>query len=144
MPEVKEVQPDIFSVTKEYELPEVGLHEITLTKIEDLGLVEHPQFGKQPRLKFYFRVDDQNDSKTKQPMRLFRTFTNATTPKSHLGIFLRELSIPIPTPPAKINYAELVGMRMNANSVHNGTFANIMSVSRIRTKGTASSGVTEL
>ena len=40
MPEVKEVQPDIFSVTKEYELPEAGLHEITLTKIEDLGLVE--------------------------------------------------------------------------------------------------------
>jgi hypothetical protein len=141
--ETKQVQESIIVAPKVYENPEIGMHLCTITRVEDLGMVKSDLYGEQHKVKIHVRVDDEKDSKG-QPMFVGQTSSLSLGKKSRLGTFLRQLGIPTD---GEFDLAELVGMKINANIVHNKsgdtTYANIESVGRIRSKKTAVTEVVE-
>lgn len=48
-PVAQQVQEDVFVEAKVYELPEIGMHEATITRAENLGKVKHDKYGEQRR-----------------------------------------------------------------------------------------------
>lgn len=141
--ETKHVQESILVAPKVYELPEIGMHLCTITRVEDLGMVKSDLYGEQHKVKIHIRVDDEKDSKD-QTLYVSQTSSLSLGKKSRLGTFIRQLGIPTD---GQFDLAELVGIRINANIVHNKsgdtTYANIESVGRIRTKNVATQ-VTEV
>lgn len=129
-----QVQESIIIEPKIYELPEVGNHVATITRVEDLGIVKSELYGPQHKVKIHVRIDDEKTSKG-ETIVVFQTCSMSLSPKSRLGTFLRQLGIPTD---GAFDLADLAGMRINANIIHNKsadkTYANIESVSRIRTK----------
>lgn len=132
-----QVQESIIVAPKVYELPEVGFHVATITRVEDLGMVKSDLYGEQHKIKIHIRIDDEKDSKGNT---LFVTQTSSLSlgQKSRLGTFLRQLGIPTD---GAFDLADLVGMRINANIIHNKsgdkTYANLESVGRVRAKNVA-------
>lgn len=139
-PVASQVQEDVFVEAKVYELPEIGMHEATITRAENLGIKKHDKYGDQQRVKIHIRIDDEKSSKGE----LMFVFINASTSlgqKARLGSFLRQIGAKIPAQGEKLNLAEIVGLRINVNVVHaqvgERTFANVESAARIRVKAAA-------
>lgn len=137
-PVAQQVQEDVFVEAKVYELPEIGMHEATITRAENLGIKKSDKFGDQRRVKIHVRIDDEKSTKGD----VMYVFVNASMEslgaKSRLGSFLRQIGATIPAPGVKLNLAEIVGLKINVNVVHavvgDRTYANIESAARIRTK----------
>jgi hypothetical protein len=132
-----QIQESIIVAPKVYELPEVGGHIGTITRIEDLGIVHSDAYGDQHKIKIYIRIEDEKTS-TGEVIFVFQTCTLSLGAKSRLGTFLRQLGLPID---GAFDLADLAGMRINTNIIHNKngdkTYANVESVSRIRSKNVA-------
>lgn len=146
-PVAQQVQEDVFVEAKVYELPEIGMHEATITRAENLGIKKHDKYGEQRRVKIHVRIDDEKTSKN-EPMYVYvNASMESLGAKSRLGSFLRQIGATIPAPGVKLNLAEIVGLRINVNVVHavvgDKTYANIESAARLRTK-TAAPAVTTI
>ena len=139
-PVVQSVQEDVFVEAKVYELPEIGMHEATITRAEHLGIKKSDKYGDQERVKIHIRIDDEKTSKG-EPMYVYINASTSLGQKARLGSFLRQIGAKIPVQGEKLNLAELVGTRINVNVVYaqvgERTFANVESAARIRTKSTA-------
>ena len=137
-PVAQQVQEDVFVEAKVYELPEIGMHEATITRAENLGVKKHDKYGEQRRVKIHVRIDDEKTTKN-EPMYVYvNASMESLGAKSRLGAFLRQIGATIPGPGVKLNLAEIVGLRINVNVVYavvgDRTYANIESAARIRTK----------
>ena len=78
---------------KVYEQMSEGLHNVIITKYDDLGLQE-TQFGTKDRVRIVFEAQDQKDSKTGEAINVFMTATKSLHSKSALGKLLATLKIP--------------------------------------------------
>ena len=136
------VQASIIVEPPVYELPEVGNHIATITEVADLGIVHSDVWGDKPKVRIRMRIEDEKTSADEEIF-VFRTCNTKITPKTALGTFLTQLGLPL----AKFDLAELVGMRINVNIVYNTngdkTYANVSSVSRIRTPKTGTTPVVD-
>lgn len=143
-PAATTVQEDIFVEAKVYELPEVGMHEGTITRAENLGIKKHDKYGDQQRVKIHVRIDDEKTSKG-EPMYVYVNASMSTSAKSRLGSFLRQIGVSIPGPGGRLNLKELVDLRINVNVIHavvgDKTYANIESAARIRVKSASNAPV---
>lgn len=143
-PAATQVQEDIFIEAKVYELPEVGMHEGTITRAENLGIKKHDKYGDQQRVKIHVRIDDERTSKG-DPMYVYVNASMSTSAKSRLGSFLRQIGVSIPPSGERLNLAEVVNLRINVNVIHavvgDKTYANIESAARLRTKGASNAPV---
>ncbi len=131
------VQEDVFVEAKVYELPEIGMHEATITRAENLGLKKSDKYGEQQRVKIHIRIDDEKTTKGEE-MYVFINASTSLGTKARLGSFLRQIGAKIPAQGEKLNLAELVGLRVNVNVIHavvgEKTYANVESAARIRSK----------
>jgi hypothetical protein len=136
------VQASIIVEPPVYELPEIGNHVVTVTEVADLGIVHSDVYGDKHKIRIRMRIEDEKTSEDEEIF-VFQTCNIKMTPKTSLGIFLTQLGLPL----AKFDLAELVGMRINANIVYNTngdkTYANVSSVSRIRTPKTGTTPVVD-
>jgi hypothetical protein len=80
-----------------------GLHSVTITKVEDLGL-EQTRFGMRDCAAIYFTPDDQEGKPVDVLMRLVKSLH----PKSSLGKLLPALKVPFGD---RFDLNELVGVR---------------------------------
>lgn len=112
---------------KTYEQMTEGLHNVTITKIEDLGLQE-TNFGTKDRARIVFTAADQIDKEGKA-VEVFMTVTKSLHSKSQLGKLLAALKVPAG---AEFDLNEVVGLKCQVVIVHNEkdgkTYANIGSV----------------
>lgn len=136
-PVVSAVQEDVFVEAKVYEMPEIGMHEATITRAENLGIKKSDKYGDQQRVKIHIRIDDEKTSKG-EAMYVFINASTSLGQKARLGSFLRQIGAKIPAQGEKLNLAELVGLRINVNVVYaqvgERTYANVESAARIRSK----------
>lgn len=146
-PVVTQVQEDVYVEAKIYELPEIGMHEATITRAENLGIKKSDKYGDQRRVKIHIRIDDEKSSKDEVMYVFVNASMESLSAKSRLGSFLRQIGATIPGPGQKLNLAEIVGLRINVNVIHavvgDKTYANVESAARIRTK-TAAPAVTTI
>ena len=139
-PVAQQVQEDVFVEAKVYELPEVGMHDATITRAENLGIKKSDKFGDQRRVKIHVRIDDEKTTKGETMYVFVNASMESLGAKSRLGSFLRQIGATIPSQGEKLNLAELVGLKINVNIVYavvgDKTYANIESAARIRSKST--------
>ena len=127
-------EAEVIVEPKAYELPEVGMHVGTITRVESHLKVDQKTKIETPQVRIHFTLSDEKDSKG-EFMKLTRTMNaNLNSEKSFLSIFLRGLGIDATQ---RVNMAELVGMKVSINVIHNAvgpkTYANVDSVARVRT-----------
>jgi len=112
---------------KVYENMTEGLHNVTITKVEDLGLQE-TNFGTKDRARIVFTASDQKDKEGKA-VDIFMTVTKSLHSKSQLGKLLAALKIPVG---AEFDLNDVVGTKAQIVVQHNEkdgkTFANVASV----------------
>jgi hypothetical protein len=112
---------------KVYENMSEGLHNVTITKVEDLGLQE-TQFGTKDRARIVFEAADQKDKEGK-PVNVFMTATKSLHSKSQLGKLLATLKIPAG---AEFDLNDIVGIKCQVVIQHKEsegkTYANIATV----------------
>jgi hypothetical protein len=113
---------------KIYEQMSEGLHNVTITKYDDLGL-QDTQFGTKDRVRIVFQAQDQKDGKTGEPINVFMTATKSLHSKSQLGKLLATLKIPAG---AEFDMDDLVGIKCQVVIQHKEsegkTYANIATV----------------
>ena len=116
---------------KTYENLTEGLHNVTITKVEDLGLQE-TNFGTKDRARLVFTAADQKD-KEGNPVDIFMTVTKSLHAKSQLGKALAALKIPVG---AEFDLNDVVGVKCQIVVQHNEkdgkTFANVASIIPIK------------
>jgi hypothetical protein len=121
--------------TKTYENLSEGLHNVTITKVEDLGLQE-TNFGTKDRARVVFTAADQKD-KEGNPVDIFMTVTKSLHAKSQLGKALAALKIPVG---AEFDLNDVVGVKCQIVVQHNEkdgkTFANVASIIPVSAKKT--------
>lgn len=112
---------------KVYEQMTEGLHNVTITKVEDLGLQE-TNFGTKDRARLVFTAQDQKD-KEGNAVEVFMSVTKSLHAKSQLGKVLAALKIPVG---AEFDLNDIVGVKCQVVIQHNEkdgkTYANITSV----------------
>jgi hypothetical protein len=140
-PVATQVQEDVFVEAKVYELPEVGMHDATITRAENLGIKKHDKYGEQRRVKIHVRIDDEKTTKGDTMYVFVNASMESLGAKSRLGSFLRQIGATLPNPGEKLNLADIVGLKINVNVVHatvgDKTYANIESAARVRSKTSA-------
>lgn len=116
-----------------YENLTEGLHNVTITRIEDLGLVD-TQFGTKDRARIFFTASDQKD-KAGKAVDVAMTVTKSLHSKSQLGKLL--VSLGISTGP-EFDLNDIVGVKCQVVIQHKEsegkTYANIVSVLKLRTQ----------
>lgn len=131
MPQQAEQAPIIVE-PKVYELPSAEQHIATITRVDDLGIVDSKMYGKQHKVRFVYTLEDQRDSKGEE-MQVFETMAASIGEKSRLGKRLR--SIGVDTSKA-LDITEVKGFRVYLGIIHNKqgdkTYANVDYVSRIK------------
>lgn len=120
---------------KVYEQLTEGLHNVTITKVEDLGPQE-TQFGTKDRLRVIFTASDQKD-KEGQPVDVRMTFTKSLHAKSGL---VKQLLSPLGfTVGNEFDANDIVGTKAQVVIQHKEsdgkTYANVTAVLRIRPAG---------
>ena len=110
---------------KVFELPDEGVHNVVISEVVDLGVVD-TKFGPKDRVRVVFDVLDQKDS-TGEGLKLFVTANKVLSPKSTLGILLNDLEV---VTTGEFDLEDLVGIKKPAIVKHtvgeNGkTYANI-------------------
>jgi hypothetical protein len=133
-------------VKKQYELMTEGIHNITITQVQDLGLVDTKN-GVKDRLRIILTADDQ---KAKDGSRVDTqlTFTKSLGPKSNLRKFLVQLGF---NPGVEFDMDSLIGLKAQVLIEHNDyegtTYANVQAVlkrSRSTTAAPAPEAVQEV
>ena len=113
--------------TKTFEQMTEGLHNVTITKVEDLGLQE-TNFGTKDRARIMFTAADQKDKEGKA-VDVFMSVTKSLHSKSQLGKLLAALKIPVG---AEFDLNDIVGVKCQVVIQHNEkdgkTYANVASV----------------
>jgi hypothetical protein len=112
---------------KVFELPDEGVHNVVISEVVDLGLVE-TKFGTKDRVRIVFEVTDQNDSEG-NPLKLFVSANKVLSPKSTLGILLNDLGVVVS---GDFDLEDLVGIKAIGVVKHTvgenkKTYANIVS-----------------
>ena len=112
---------------KVFELPDEGIHDVTVAEVLDLGLTE-TTFGTKDRVRVVFEVQDQNDSEG-NPIKVFFTATKSLHKKASLRNLLEQLQVPVGT---EFDLEDIVGLKTQAIIQHNEgsngrTYANIVS-----------------
>lgn len=120
---------------KVYENLSEGLHNVTITKVEDLGPQE-TQFGTKDRIRVIFTASDQKDKEGK-PVDARMTFTKSLHAKSG---FVKQLLSPLGiSAGSEFDTDELVGVKCQVVIQHKEndgkTYANVTAVLRIRPAG---------
>lgn len=133
-PTATQVQKPVVIEAKVYELPEPGLHTATIQAVDDLGMVRSEVYNKEIRkVKITYLITDEK-AKDGSDLLVFENMSASFGQKARLGLRLRSLGID--TSVSKLDIGELVGMKINANIIHNKvgdkTYANIDSTSRTR------------
>jgi hypothetical protein len=121
---------------KVYEQLTEGLHNVTLTKIEDLGPQE-TTFGTKDRLRVIFTSSDQKDKEGKF-IDVRMTFTKSLHAKS---AFVKQLLSPLGIVGGnEFDTDDLLGTKcqvvIQQKEVEGKTYANVTAVLRIRPAGT--------
>jgi hypothetical protein len=120
---------------KVYEVATEGLHNATITKIEDLGLQE-TTYGTKDRARIIFTMDDQKD-KEGLPVEVWFPVTKSLHSKSSLGKFLAALKIPAQ---GQFDLNEIVGLKLQVvtvqKEVEGKKYANIATVIPLKGKVT--------
>lgn len=122
---------------KTYERLTEGLHNVTITKVEDLG-VQDTQFGPKEKIRVVFTAADQKDKEGKA-VDAIATYTKSLNQKSG---FVKQLLGPLGiTPGAEFDTDDLVGTKCQIVIQHKDsdgqTYANVTAVLRIRPSGSA-------
>ncbi len=117
---------------KVYELADEGLHNVVITRIEDLGQVE-TQNGTKLKAAIYFTMQDQK-AKDGSDVDARYTVNQVITPKSTLGKLLAALKIEASD---DFDMDDLIGIKCQVVIQHNkadngNTYANITSVIPIK------------
>jgi hypothetical protein len=116
---------------KEFELMTEGLHNVTITRIEDLGKVD-TQYGVKEKARIFFTAQDQNDKEGK-PVDAVMSVNCVLGAKSTLGKLLNSLGV---TPGDEFDLNDLVGIKCQVVIQHNEndgkTYANIATVLKSR------------
>src|SRR5258708_13150515 len=116
---------------KVYEQMSEGLHNVTITAVNDLGLQE-TQFGTKDRAAIIFEAADQKDKEGK-PVNVRMTVTKSLHAKSQLGKLLATLKIPIG---AEFALNDILGIKAQVVIQHKEsdgkTYANIATVLPVR------------
>lgn len=120
---------------KVYENLSEGLHNVTITKVEDLGPQE-TNFGTKDRIRVIFTAADQKDKEGK-PVDARMTFTKSLHAKS---AFVKQLLSPLGfSAGSEFDTDELVGTKCQIVIQHKEnegkTYANVTAVLRIRPAG---------
>jgi hypothetical protein len=119
----------------EPEIANEGLHNCTITWIEDLGMCAN-QFRTERRVRFVFRMDDQKDIEGKH-VEVWEQFPFKIHPQAKLGKFLRDLGLNIPSN-TKFDLNNIVGRKLQVVVEHRKdeltgrTYANIATVIKPR------------
>ena len=112
---------------KVYETATEGLHNATITKVEDLGLQE-TTYGTKDRARIVFRMDDQKD-KEGLPVEVWMPVTKSLHSKSSLGKFLAALKIQAQ---GQFDLNDIVGLQLQVvivqKEVEGKLYANIATV----------------
>ena len=119
---------------KVYELADEGVHNAQITKTEDLGQVESPQYGTQHRAAIYFSMLDQTD-KEGDAIEVRYNVNCVTGPKSRLGQMLAALKVETGDTFDTDNLLGLkcqVVIQHNVSEQNNTTYANIVSFVPLR------------
>ena len=115
----------------EYEKLDEGLHNGTITKVEDLG-TQDTQNGPQPRGRIVFTAADQKDKEGKA-VEARIDFNLKLSEKSRLGVILKELGF---TPGDQFDLNDLVGLKTQAVVEHVSkdgvVYANITKFIKVR------------
>ena len=120
---------------KVYEQLTEGLHNVTITKIDDLGPQE-TQFGTKDRLRVVFTASDQKD-KEGNPVDARMTFTKSLHVKSG---FVKQLLSPLGiSVGSEFDADDLVGTKCQVVIQHKESdgkiYANVTAILRIRPAG---------
>jgi hypothetical protein len=119
---------------REYELLNEGLHNATITRVEDLGKQE-TQFGTKEQAAIYFTSADQKDKEGNAVDARMRVSTESLHPKSNVAKLLTQLGVPFGS---SFDLNDLVGIKCQVVIQHKeteqGTFANIVSVLKLKGK----------
>ena len=109
---------------KVFEVADAGLHNVKITRIEDLGVVES-QFGAKEKILVVFECLDQQDS-AGQNVEVWMRATKSVHEKSQFGKLLNVLKI---TPGDTFDTDDILGTRLQIVVVHNqkgnDTYANV-------------------
>lgn len=112
---------------KEFENLTEGLHNVTITKVEDLGLQE-TNFGTKDQARIVFTASDQKDKEGKA-VDIWMKVNKTLGQKSTLGKLLSALKI---VADAEFDMNDLVGVKAQIVVQHNTkdgkTYANVASV----------------
>lgn len=118
---------------KVFETADAGLHNVKITSIEDLGLVEG-NYGAKEMILVKFEVLDQQGADGAN-LEIWGRFTKKTHEKSTFGKLLAALKI---TPDDVFDTDDLLGARLQVVAVHNktanGTYANIETFIGLKNK----------
>jgi hypothetical protein len=118
---------------KVFETADAGLHNVKITSIEDLGLVEG-NYGAKEMILVKFEVLDQQGADGTN-LEIWGRFTKKTHEKSTFGKLLAALKI---TPDDVFDTDDLLGARLQVVAVHNktasGTYANIETFIGLKNK----------
>jgi hypothetical protein len=112
---------------KKYELMTEGLHNVTITKIDDLGVVD-TQYGAKEKARIHFTAQDQKD-KAGDPVDAVMSVNLVLGPKSTLGKLLSQLGV---SAGSEFDLNDLVGIKCQVVIEHREndgrTYANIVSI----------------
>lgn len=116
---------------KVYELLTEGLHNVTITAVQDVGPQE-TMYGTKDRARIVFTASDQKDKEGKA-VDVLMTVTKSLHSKSSLGKLLVQLGIPVG---AEFDLNEIVGTKCQVVVQHKEsegkTYANVVSVLKVR------------
>jgi predicted component of type VI protein secretion system len=116
---------------KKYELLTEGIHNVTITKVEDLGVVD-TLYGAKDKARIYFTAQDQKD-KEGNPVDTIMSVNKVLGAKSTLSKLLTNLGV---NSGAEFDLNDLVGIKAQVVIEHKEndgrTFANIVSVLKNR------------
>jgi len=111
-----------------YELADEGLHNVVISRIDDVGLVETKLYGTKDMAAIFFTCLDQS-AKDGSDVDLRYVVSKKITRKSKLGLMLVALKV---TSGDEFDLDDLIGLKVQIVVQHNTAedgrvFANIMS-----------------
>lgn len=116
---------------KEYELMTEGLHNVNITRVDDLGKVD-TQYGTKEKARIIFTATDQK-GKGGDAVDAVMTVNCVLGAKSSLGKLLNSLGI---TAGSEFDLNDLVGTKCQIVVQHNEsdgkTYANIVTVLKVK------------
>lgn len=127
----KEGNMSLIAKKKQFEKLTEGLHNVTITKIEDIGVVD-TAFGAKDRAAIYFTAQDQKDKEGK-PVDARMSVNKVLGAKSTLGQLIVKLGIPVGE---EFDLNDLIGTKCQVVIEHKEKdgeiYANVVSVLKLK------------